>query len=81
MNATAQFEEGALVKGNKYAVYLISKSKTCWIPGESILKALGYELKMVIQIPNKEMMQTPKSQLLSRGSDDKINRAENNKRR
>lgn len=81
VNAVAQFEEGALVKGNKDAVYLISNGKACWIPSESILKALGHEIKMVIQIPDKEMIQTQKSQLLLRGSSDKIYRIENNKRR
>ena len=70
-----------LVKGSDASVYLIHNSKVCWIPGESILKALGYEMKMVIQIPDKEMIQIPKSQLLLRGSSDKIYRAENNKRR
>lgn len=56
VNAMAQFEEGALVKGSKDVVYLISKGKACWIPSESIFKALGYEMKMVIQIPDKEMI-------------------------
>jgi hypothetical protein len=70
-----------LVKGSDASVYLIYNSKACWIPSESILKALGYEIKMVIQIPDKEMIQIPKSQLLLRGSSDKIYRAEDNKRR
>lgn len=70
-----------LVKGSDPSVYLIHNSKACWIPSESILKALGYEMKMVIQIPDKEMIQMPKSQLLLRGSGDKIYRAEDNKLR
>lgn len=36
---------------------------------------------MVIQISDKETTQTPKSQLLLRGGSDKIDRAEDNKRR
>lgn len=70
-----------LVKGSETSVYLIHNSKACWIPDESVLKALGYEMKMVIQIPDKEMIQMPKSQLLLRGSSDKIYRIENSKRR
>lgn len=70
-----------LVKGNDNSVYLIYNSKACWIPSESILKALGYEMKMVIQIPDKEMIQMPKAQLLLKGSGDKIYRIENDKRR
>lgn len=70
-----------LVKGNDASVYLIYNSKACWISSESVLKALGYEMKMVIQIPDKEMIQMPKSQLLLRGSGDKIYRIENDKRR
>ena len=41
VNATAQFEEGALVKGNNDAVFLISKGKACWIPNESVFNLLG----------------------------------------
>ncbi len=70
-----------LVKGNDASVYLIYNSRACWIPNESILKALGYEMKMVIQIPDKEMIQMPKAQLLLKGSGDKIYRIENDKRR
>ncbi|OGV11897.1 MAG: hypothetical protein A3J84_06755 [Ignavibacteria bacterium RIFOXYA2_FULL_37_17] len=70
-----------LVKGSEASVYLIHNSKACWIPDESVLKALGYDIKMVIQIPDKEMIQIPKSQLLLRGSSDKIYRIENSKRR
>ena len=70
-----------LVKGSDASVYLIHNSKACWIPSESILKGLGYEIKMVIQIQDKEMIQIPKSQLLLSGSSDKIYRIEDNKRR
>ena len=70
-----------LVKGSDASVYLIYNSKACWIPSESIFKALGFEIKMVIQISDKEMIQMPKSQLLLRGSGDKIYRIENDKRR
>ncbi len=70
-----------LVKGNDASVYLIYNSKACWIPSASVLKALGYEMKMAIQIPDKEIIQMPKSQLLLRGSGEKIYRIENDKRR
>ena len=50
VNAAAQFEEGVLVKGSKDAVYFISNGKACWIPGESILKALGYEMIQIQKI-------------------------------
>jgi len=70
-----------LVKGSDPSIYIIHNSKACWIPSESIFKALGYDMKTVIQIPDKEMMQFPKEQLLLRGSNDKIYRAENDKKR
>lgn len=73
-------QQPLLIKGNYAAVYLLDKGKLCWIPGEKIFKALGYDMKSVLKINDETIAKFSKTPLLIRGSDQKIFLVDKDKR-
>jgi hypothetical protein len=65
-------QQPLLVKGSGAPVYIINNGKAGWIQGEKIFKAFGYDMKTVIKVKDESLNKFPKTQLLIRGSDQKI---------